>query len=676
MKLGLAITAAASIWAPIGAAMWVESRSDDLADALGHAAGVDAKIGGVDADLTGTVTFDDVALGELVHADSISGSPSLGSLLDGSFGVDEIRVASPRLAIEVDAGGDSDLARVARKLAGKRADAASSAPAPSSRVRRIVVDGGSLVAHVANVGDIYADDVELVPDDTGVRVVTGRVRVAAGTRGGLTVDLAFARSAAELSLPRGRLGRVLAVGGTGSVALPGASAAAAIPLRDVSAGRLATGGPLELRAALDDGGVPRPLAAELSPDDTGHLIATVHGDRVPLRGLAGVAPRGVDLDGARGTGTLVARHHGAAIRLELAGSVVGARFDHASIAPQPIPLDASVRGAVELSPDAITVDPTSVIVGASQWTVSGWLRRGGIASGALDVALAPAPCNDLLASLPSAVRGPLDGMVMTGTLGGRAHLAIDLSAPVGDGVDLSTDFEGTCTVVTEPPAGDVTTLAGVTEHAYPDGSSARVGRGAPGWIELHRLPGYLPMAFVAAEDAEFWDHHGFDLRQIARSLEIDLRERRLARGGSTISQQLVKNVFLSQRRSADRKLQEAILTWRLEARLDKKTILERYLNVIELGPRVYGIGAASKHWFGLTPMQLSLHQAAFLAALTSEPTSMSRRVRRAGGLDPDSMQRVDVVLRAMNIDGFIDGENMLAARAQPMGFVASALRDD
>jgi len=129
----------------------------------------------------------------------------------------------------------------------------------------------------------------------------------------------------------------------------------------------------------------------------------------------------------------------------------------------------------------------------------------------------------------------------------------------------------------------------------------RVGKGERGWIALRQMPPWLTGAFVSAEDARFHDHAGFDLTQIARSLEIDLREHRLARGGSTISQQLIKNSFLSQRRSFDRKLQEAILTWRLEARLDKKQILERYLNIIELGPRVFGIGPAARHWFDASP---------------------------------------------------------------------------
>ncbi|HEY5951085.1 MAG TPA: transglycosylase domain-containing protein, partial [Kofleriaceae bacterium] len=151
-------------------------------------------------------------------------------------------------------------------------------------------------------------------------------------------------------------------------------------------------------------------------------------------------------------------------------------------------------------------------------------------------------------------------------------------------------------------------------------------------------------------------------------------DKRLARGGSTISQQLVKNELLTHRRSLDRKIQEALLTWRLEARLTKKQILERYLNIIELGPKVTGIVEAAHYWFDESSHDLSIRQAAFLAALTSEPQSMSRRVRHAGGLDSDSAERVDTVLRAMRRDGVITKEELETARDKPLKFAATALR--
>ena len=119
-----------------------------------------------------------------------------------------------------------------------------------------------------------------------------------------------------------------------------------------------------------------------------------------------------------------------------------------------------------------------------------------------------------------------------------------------------------------------------------------------------------------------------------------------------------------------------MLTWRLEARLDKQQILQRYLNVIELGPGVHGIGPAATHWFATTPRGLTIKQAAFLAAITSEPTSMSRRVRRRGGLDEVSAERVATILRAMRRDGVISSAEHDAARTQAMNFAPGAIRDD
>ena len=666
-RVVLGLVAAVAVGAPIGVAALVGARTRALADHLTAAGGAPARIGAVDADLTGSIRVRDVALGELVRADEIQASVAMSSLLSGQLGADEIHVINPHIAIRVDATGDSDLARLARKLAHAGAGRGDA----NGRVRRIVVDSGSLSAHVDGVGDITAQNVELVPDAGGVRVVTGAVRVD-GTAGPLHMELAFARSAAELALPHLRFGRVLAVGGVGKVR---AEHGELLPLalRDVAIGRLHRDGSLELRADVEDGTARREVAAALYPKD---FAVALRGDRVPLAALASLAPHGVDVANARATGQLTLRRRGDVLEVAVDGSIEGARVDHAAIAAGAVPVAAAVRGTLTVSPDAIAVAGGAIDLGAAHWTASGWLRRGTPVSGQLDLALASAPCGELLASLPAALRGPLDGMQLTGTLGGKAHLAIDLAAPVGDGAQLTTLLAGGCDAPAEPPGADVTALAGVAEQLYPDGTRARVGRGTPGWYELARISPYVRDAFVAAEDAMFWLHHGFDEKQIARSLEIDLREHRLARGGSTISQQLVKNAFLSQRRSLDRKIQEAILTWRLEAKLDKKLILERYLNIIELGPRVFGIGAAAKHWFGLSPRELNLKQAAFLAALTSEPTSMSRRVRHAGGLDPDSAQRVDIVLRAMNIDGLIDANELEIGRAIPLTFMPAAMKPE
>ncbi len=660
----LIVTTLVAVGVPVGARMLIHARTDELAEHLGAAGGVTARIGGIDADLTGSIRLSDVALGELIAADAIEASVALDSLLAGEFHADEIRVERPRVTVEASADGDSDLARLARRMLGRSRPPSGS----GGRLRRIVVSSGSLTAKIAGVGELSADGVELVPDAGGVRVVTGSVH-AHGAAGPIEVSLAFSRSAAELALPQLKFQRVLAVGGTGTVTAAGRS----LELREVAAGRLAAGGSLEVHAAIDDGGIPRPIALEVSPKD---LTVTVRGDRIPLRALGAVAPHGVDLETARATGMINLRRQGQTLELVADGSFDGVIVDHKAIAGEPMPIGAAVKATLAVSPEAITVTELGVEVGAIKAKLSGWLRRGSPTSGQIDVAVASAPCADLLAALPSQVRGPLDGMVLDGNLGGTARLAIDLAAPLGDGAALTTQIDSSCRTISEPPAANVASLTVASDHQYADGSHGKVGPGELTWYNYDRIPARVRSAFVSAEDGRFWEHDGFDLQQIARSLEIDLRERRLARGGSTISQQLVKNAFLSYRRTFDRKVQEAILTWRLEAKLDKKQILTRYLNIIELGPHVFGVGAGAKYWFNASPRDLTVRQGAFLAALTSEPASMSRRLRKAGGLDPTSNDRVNTILRAMYRDGVISTEDYDLAIRQGMAFAATAVRAD
>jgi len=659
----LCATAVLAVGVPMGLATWVGARVDDLADRLGTVAGVPSRIGSVDADLTGAIRLTDVALGTLVSVDAIEASVAMSSLLGGQLRADEIRVDGPRVAIEVDANGDSDLARLARRIAHRGAGTTKKAKA--SGIRRIIVAQGSFRARIAHIGELSAEDVELVPDATGVRVITGPVRLD-GVRSDVHVELAFARSAAELRMPAMQFGRVLAVGGTGKVAVDGKS----IALRDVAAGRLAAGGVLELRGALVHAteSVPRAVAVEVSPSD---LAVRLSGDHVPLAPFASLLPRSLDVSNTHATGSLVVRKTPARVDLTVDGSVDGLVIDHRALSTTPLPITGTLVGDITISPEAVAVPKATLELGDAKLVASGWIRRNGPVSGQVEAQLASAPCASLLQSLP--FRGPLDGMVLAGDLGARARLSVDLAAPPGEGTTLATSFTGNCTVVAEPPDADVMMLTRDSEQQLADGSRTTIGKNQPSWANLKALPYHVPAAFVSAEDGRFWEHDGFDVEQIARSLEIDLRERRLARGGSTISQQLIKNAFLTQRRSLDRKLQEAILTWRLEERLDKKQILERYLNILELGPRIFGLRAAANYWFNLSPRELSVRQAAFLAALTSQPTSMSRRIRKAGGLDPDSAERVAVVLRAMRRDGVISNEAYDAAVHAPLYFTTTAV---
>ena len=139
------------------------------------------------------------------------------------------------------------------------------------------------------------------------------------------------------------------------------------------------------------------------------------------------------------------------------------------------------------------------------------------------------------------------------------------------------------------------------------------------FVAYERIAPSLKRAMIAAEDARFVEHEGFDWDGIALALEKNERRGRIVAGGSTITQQLAKNLFLSASRSWLRKGEEAVITLMLEALLDKRRIFELYLNVIEWGSGVFGAEAAAQRYFGVPAARLSAEQAARLAAMAPNP---------------------------------------------------------
>ena len=139
------------------------------------------------------------------------------------------------------------------------------------------------------------------------------------------------------------------------------------------------------------------------------------------------------------------------------------------------------------------------------------------------------------------------------------------------------------------------------------------------WVPYDRISAQLKRAVIAAEDAKFVEHEGFDWEGIQQALDKNTRKGRVVAGGSTITQQLAKNLFLSARRSYWRKAEEALITLMLEAILDKRRILELYLNVIEWGDGIFGAEAASRRYFGTSSAALTAEHAARLAAMAPNP---------------------------------------------------------
>jgi len=169
------------------------------------------------------------------------------------------------------------------------------------------------------------------------------------------------------------------------------------------------------------------------------------------------------------------------------------------------------------------------------------------------------------------------------------------------------------------------------------------------WVSLSNISPYLVKAVIIGEDDKFWSHHGFDIEAIQKALEKDLQRKTFKFGGSTISQQLVKNLYLSPSKNPIRKFKEVIITWRIERTLSKRRILELYLNVVEWGEGIFGAEAASLHYYGKPALVLNPEEAAMLASVLPNPIryrvdGTSRYVQKRAKIIYDVMVKRGIVI--------------------------------
>jgi monofunctional biosynthetic peptidoglycan transglycosylase len=164
------------------------------------------------------------------------------------------------------------------------------------------------------------------------------------------------------------------------------------------------------------------------------------------------------------------------------------------------------------------------------------------------------------------------------------------------------------------------------------------------WVDYDRISIHLKRAVIAAEDQKFLEHDGFDWEALQEAYERNVKRRRVVRGGSTISQQVAKNMFLTGRKTYLRKAEEAVITVMIELLLDKRRILEIYLNVIEWGNGVYGAEAASLHYYNISAAQVDREQSARLAAMIPNPRFYDRN-RSTPGLE----RRAEILQRYYDV---------------------------
>jgi monofunctional biosynthetic peptidoglycan transglycosylase len=185
----------------------------------------------------------------------------------------------------------------------------------------------------------------------------------------------------------------------------------------------------------------------------------------------------------------------------------------------------------------------------------------------------------------------------------------------------------------------------------------------PGYVPLKKISPNLIKAVILTEDSLFWQHRGFDWDSIRKNYEENKKVGFYKRGGSTITQQLAKNMFLTSEKSLTRKAFEALITIKIEKVLTKKEILEKYLNIIEFGKDIYGIQAASQHYFKKNSSELDLVESAFLAMLLPNPKKYSASFYKKE-LTPFAARRINQIIENLYQFKGINDEEYVSALAR------------
>ena len=446
--------------------------------------------------------------------------------------------------------------------------------------------------------------------------------------------------------------------------------AASVHLED---GRLS----LEVRTAEGAGGARYALRARLPWPPAG-LAASLRAASVELRferlpgGLLGAAlpevpwasPEATTLDGT------LRLEGDEPPRWQASLTVRDAVFEHRRLAPRPVHLPAlRLEGHGTLAPAArrVTLQEGSLAADAVRVTLAGALWRSAEGLGLEATAtLPPTACGEVLGTLPEALRKPaLDGFAWTGTMEGRMLVAVDPARL--DESRLRITVRDRCEFARVPAWARAERLRGPFAYRIvaADGTerTRRSGPGTDDWVPLSRVGPFLLHAILAAEDAAFFRHHGFAPWAIEEAFRRNLAAGRFVQGASTLTMQLARNLFLHRDKTLARKAQEVVLTWWLERALTKAEILERYVNVVEFGPDVYGIGPAAAHYFGRAPSELSVAESAFLASVLPSP----RRYHRSfelGRLTESMARRVGRLLRHMAERGRIDEQALQEGLAE------------
>jgi hypothetical protein len=304
----------------------------------------------------------------------------------------------------------------------------------------------------------------------------------------------------------------------------------------------------------------------------------------------------------------------------------GLVLERRELSPQPVgpwSLDIALKARARLDGTELTVTSSEAHIGELRAELSGVIeevpeRRHD--EGRLRVPLSG--CQSVLGAVPRGLMPLVREMQLGGSFGIDLQARYDSQAPKNTSVVLKVQNECRVQAVPAELSPQRFERAFMREIKGPDGSSVTVesGPGTPGWVPIDDMSRHLESAVLICEDSRFHAHAGFDFRALEDAIKDDLKLGRFARGASTVTMQLAKNLYLGKEKTLGRKLLEALLTMLLAQQLDKRRLPELYLNVVELGPGLYGVGDAAQYYFATPARSLSLGQALYLASILPNPS--------------------------------------------------------
>lgn len=348
-------------------------------------------------------------------------------------------------------------------------------------------------------------------------------------------------------------------------------------------------------------------------------------------------------------------------QLKISGAIKGKEIliNHPRLAPGDVRIpNVSINYNMEIGRDYLLLDSSSSLL-INKIPLHLFCLYNTTSGNEIDLRMniPSTPSGDFFQSLPQGLFNIMHKIEASGSLNFKMHFKINTLQK--DSLEFSSDLEADNFNIKNSPNADLSKMNGdFLYNIYENGRILKtilVGRTNPGYYTLGEISNFLKSAVITSEDGSFFYHRGFNEESFKNSIIENIKEKRFVRGGSTISMQLVKNVYLNRNKNISRKIEEAMIVWIIENKrlVPKEKMYEIYLNIIEWGPGIYGIGEASEFYFHKKPASLTLGESLFLAMIIPMPRKFHYFFDQNGRLKESTLSFYKLVGRHLEKKGII-----------------------